>query len=198
MKERIEHSLRLVVVINMVVGKPQLGTVSNTVRWPRTTTIRATVAARITMALAARVVLPANQAPVIMVMTQATIITRQRRPRWPSQALTMTVPMRRTDLRQQAMSTQTGSTTSTNCTAYAVLSEALDTRHQEGRSRQYQLSTQRYPYQRFRSKCCLVRRVTSLSERLGSGSLWTAPCRHYRGLISSRYPPKERLTRQSG
>jgi hypothetical protein len=132
MKERIEHSLRLVVVINMVVGKPQLGTVSNTVRWPRTTTIRATVAARITMALAARVELPANQAPVIMVMTQATIITRQRRPRWPrwpSQALTMTVPMRRTDLRQQAMSTQTGSTTSTNCTAYAVLSEALGSRY---------------------------------------------------------------------
>lgn len=72
MKERIEHSLRLAVVTSMVVGRPQLGTVSNTVRWPRTTTIRATVAARITMALAARVVLPANQAPVIMVMTQAT------------------------------------------------------------------------------------------------------------------------------
>jgi len=65
MKEHIEHSLRLAVVTSMVVGRPQLGTVNSMVRWPRTTTIRATVAARITMALTARVKQPANRAPVI-------------------------------------------------------------------------------------------------------------------------------------
>ena len=77
MKERIEHSLRLAVVTSMVVGRPQLGMVSNTARWPRATTIRATVAARITTALAARVEHPANQAPGIMVVKKAMTIMRQ-------------------------------------------------------------------------------------------------------------------------
>ncbi|AJE17357.1 hypothetical protein F753_07280 [Stutzerimonas chloritidismutans AW-1] len=128
MKERIEHSLRLAVVTSMVVGRPQLGIVSNTARWPRATTIRATVAARITMAPAAQVEHPANQAPVIMVITKAMTIMRPRSPRRLSTAMAVTVPMRKANPLQKTMCTQTGSNTSTNIRymcAYAVLIEAL-------------------------------------------------------------------------
>lgn len=109
-----EHSLPLAVVTNMVVWRPQLGMVSNTARWPRATTIRATVAARITTALAARVEHPANQAPGIMVVKKAMTIMRQTSHRRRRKALTMTVPMRKANPLQITMCTQTGSNTSTN------------------------------------------------------------------------------------
>jgi len=116
MKERIEHSLRLAVVTNMVVGRRQLGTVNNMVRWPWTTTIRATVATRITMALAAQVMQPANQTLVTMVIMKAMTIMRQRSPRRLNTAMAMavTTPMRKANLLQKTMYTQTGSNTTTN------------------------------------------------------------------------------------
>jgi len=115
MKERIEHSLRLAVVTSMVVGRPQLGTVNNMVRWPWTT-IRATVATRITMALAAQVMQPANQTLVTMVIMKAMTIMRQRSPRRLNTAMAMavTTPMRKANLLQKTMYTQTGSNTTTN------------------------------------------------------------------------------------
>ncbi|MBH3441456.1 MULTISPECIES: hypothetical protein [Pseudomonas] len=114
MKERIERSLRLAVVTSMVVGRPQQGTVNNMVRLPRTTTIRATVAARITTALAAQVEHPASQAPGIMMVKKAMTIMRQTSHRRRKKALTMTVPMRKANLLQKTMYTQTESNTSTN------------------------------------------------------------------------------------
>ena len=116
MKERIEHSLRLAVVTSMVVGRPQLGTVNNMVRWPWTTTIRATVATRITMALAAQVMQPANQTLVTMVIMKAMTIMRQRSPRRLNTAMAMavTTPMRKANLLQKTTYTQTGSNTTTN------------------------------------------------------------------------------------
>jgi len=128
MEERIERSLHLAVVTSMVVGKPQLGTVSNMVRWPRTTTIKATAAARIIMALAAQVEQPANQALGIMAQKKAMTIMRQISPRRQSTASTMTVSMRMANRPQKTMCTQMGSNTSTNIRyvrAYAVLTEAL-------------------------------------------------------------------------
>ena len=98
----------------MLQAGAQLGTVNNMVRWPWTTTIRATVATRITMALAAQVMQPANQTLVTMVIMKAMTIMRQTSHRRRRKALTMTVPMRKANPLQITMCTQTGSNTSTN------------------------------------------------------------------------------------